>query len=434
MHIMMVEPNGEGGICHYTYCLASALHDSGHAILLATADPYELAFARPRFALAHPYGPSRQRRWLRHALRGTDSRRRGNYLSSDVPERVRPLETLPVQRMLAPLAGLTGKLSRSLAKREYQSGWKTTEKLAAAHQGAVVHVQWLHYPGHDRQWIAALKRSGARVVLTVHNVLPHETSGAIREDSAAAYQAADALVVHYASAVLELSSLGVDPHRVWVIPHGNYLPLQQLVADVDPVAGDPTCARASLGIPLGMPVMLFFGLMRPYKGVEYLLDAFARVLPAHPHARLLLVGRAPEGFTEVRQRICERGLQDAVTLIPRYVSLFEAATCFGASDFVVLPYTSASQSGVVQLANAYARPVVASRVGGIPEAVVHGETGLLVPPCDTDRLADALDALLSDPERCARLGANARSIAQTRFDWRRIAHQTTQMYAQVLDG
>src|SRR5262249_4810473 len=156
-----------------------------------------------------------------------------------------------------------------------------------------------------------LSERGVRVILTVHNVLPHDAPAAARALWPHLYQAADRLVVHYPGARDELSALGVAPTRVSVIPHGSYLPIAALVSGGTNTRARQAEARARLGLPCNAPVALFFGMMRPYKGIDYLLEAFAQVRAALPAARLLLVGRAPHGFARFAYRLNALGIADA---------------------------------------------------------------------------------------------------------------------------
>lgn len=148
-------------------------------------------------------------------------------------------------------------------------------------------------------------------------------------------------------------------------------------------------ARQALELAEGEPVLLFFGLVRPYKGLADLLYALAQVrqvLPVH----LLVAGEFWENITVYQQLVNVLGLSSAVRFYNRYISDEEVPFFFAAADVVVLPYRQASQSAAAALAQALRRPVIATRVGGLPEMIVDGQTGLLVPPGDPQALADAI--------------------------------------------
>ena len=131
--------------------------------------------------------------------------------------------------------------------------------------------------------------------------------------------------------------------------------------------------------------------------------------------------RSQEG--ETQRGVRERGLEDAVAVNSRYLPNEEVRPLMELASFVVLPYTSATQSGVLHVAYACGRPVVATRVGGLPEVVEEGGTGRVVPPKDPAALADAIVAMLDDPEGTARMGERARHLAETRFSWASVARE-----------
>jgi len=148
-------------------------------------------------------------------------------------------------------------------------------------------------------------------------------------------------------------------------------------------------ARAQLGIAEDK-VVLFFGLVRAYKGLDLLIDAFARAAPRVAGMRLLVVGEFYEGERERREQIEELGIAQSTTVVADYVPDERVARYFGAADCVVLPYRSATQSGITQVALGMGVPMIATAVGGLPEVVRPGVNGVLVPPDDAQALGDAL--------------------------------------------
>lgn len=430
MRILSVEPHGEGGICHYTYCLCAALQKQGCEITLATAYPYELLSAPRAFELTTPFGPGRERRVVQSLLRRF--RQRNASALADKPGQglSKASGGIPAQDRL-PASGFAGQVSRWLARREYRSGWKRIVWLAQRLQITGVHIQWLSDPEHDLRWLETLRRNKVRVVLTIHNVLPHDAPASTRALWQRLYQAADAVIAHYQEAEKELKILGVDGQRIHIIPHGNYLPIHSLASAGAAIPQSQQEARLQLGLPAEAPVALFFGLMRPYKGIEYLLGAFNGLQQEHPEAKLLLAGRAPKGFQPFASAISALALEDACVTMPRYLQLSEIARCFLAADVVVLPYLEASQSGVLQLAYAFHRPVIATRVGGLPESIISGKTGVLVPPRDADALAAALADMLRDRQRCQVMGEQAYQLAQEKYSWELIARATREVYQCV---
>jgi glycosyltransferase involved in cell wall biosynthesis len=167
-------------------------------------------------------------------------------------------------------------------------------------------------------------------------------------------------------------------------------------------------------------VALCFGTITAYKGVDTLLQAWPAVLERVPDARLTIAGSfsADVDAAELRARVARLA---GVELDARYVPLAEVSQLFARSRCVVLPYKRSSQSGVAHLAHTLHRPVVATRVGDIPEVVRDGESGLLVEPDDPSGLADALVRLLTDADLAARLGAAGAGALARGASWDQVA-------------
>ncbi|MFZ1472027.1 MAG: glycosyltransferase family 4 protein [Anaerolineae bacterium] len=221
------------------------------------------------------------------------------------------------------------------------------------------------------------------------------------------------LFVHGQALAAELQRTRLAPAaRISVLAHGWYDFLTQWAGAQDE---EPH-------------TVLFFGRIKAYKGLEYLVEAMPLVQAAVPDVHFLVVGG--EGDMAPYRRL--PGAQAAaVTWVNRFVEDAEAAAFFRRASLVVLPYTDGSASGVIAAAYAFARPVIATRVGSLPEAVVDGVTGLLIPPRDAAALAAAISGLLSDDPRRRALGAAGRQWAQQHLSWADIAHQTVAVYRQL---
>ena len=148
-------------------------------------------------------------------------------------------------------------------------------------------------------------------------------------------------------------------------------------------------ARQKLGLAAAEPVVLFFGFVRRYKGLPVLIEALAKARTRLP-IRLVIAGEFWEDESIYRDQVARLGLNDAVRFYNAYVPNNDMATFFAAADIVALPYLEATQSGVVQWSYAFEKPIIATSVGGLPEAVIHEQTGLLVPPGDAQALAEAM--------------------------------------------
>ncbi|HVH07897.1 MAG TPA: glycosyltransferase, partial [Myxococcota bacterium] len=214
-----------------------------------------------------------------------------------------------------------------------------------------------------------------------------------------------------------------DPRRVHVVP------------PAPPLAPDGTesreRARRDLGLSPASPVVLFFGFVKPYKGLRVLLESTARLREILPDVRLLVAGEPVGSAAPYRRAIARLRLGEHVHWTGAFVPTPTLARYLAAADVVALPYLDGSSSGALLTAQSFGRPVVATRVADLPELVAPGETGLLVPPADAGALAAALHRLLSDRDLCERLGARGRERVAARFAWPRHAERMERLYRDV---
>jgi glycosyltransferase involved in cell wall biosynthesis len=155
-------------------------------------------------------------------------------------------------------------------------------------------------------------------------------------------------------------------------------------------------ARAALGLPMDVPVLLFFGFVREYKGLHVLLEALPKVLDSLPDTHLVVAGEPYDDPEFYRQIIRRHGLTDRVHWYDKYIPSDDVPTVFCAADLVVQPYVSATQSGVAQIATHFEVPMVVTDVGGLAETIPHEEVGFVVPPEEPAALAKAVVRYFDD--------------------------------------
>jgi glycosyltransferase involved in cell wall biosynthesis len=276
-------------------------------------------------------------------------------------------------------------------------------RRAAAAAADLVHFQWLPVQALDVRLLPARPR-----VLTAHDVLPREPRPGQLRGQRRLYERMDAVVVHSEHGRGRLvGELGLDPASVEVIPHGAFTHLAQL-------------APADLPLPdTDRPVVLFFGLLRPYKGLDVLLDAWRGI----EGAELWVVGR-PLGVEPPADT-------PGVRVVPRFVPDAQVAALFRRADVVVLPYREIDQSGVLFTALAFGKPLVLSDAGGFPEVAATGAAEL-VPAGDPAALRETLTRLLADEGRRERLAAAAARAAAEKFSWETIAERHVALYRRLL--
>ncbi len=313
--------------------------------------------------------------------------------------------------------------SRLLGSLDPSSWWRTASAIAAAEPDAIV-CHWWHpffgpAYGSVLRRLARLRPDCARLLLC-HNVLPHERSRVDLLMGRRALGAADGFLVHSESDAERLREL-LPGALMKVHPHPRY---EAFTGD----APDRETARARLGIGPDEKVALFFGYVRAYKGLDLALRALARC--QEPGLRLWVVGEFYEDPAPYEDLINDLGLRDAVRIINRYVANEEVAAYFQAADLVLQPYRSATQSGIAQIAFAFGKPVLATAVGGLPEQIEDGVSGLLVPPDDLPALAAAMDRFFGDSALAARLSAGI-AAAASRFSWRGLAGGLRELAAMV---
>lgn len=280
----------------------------------------------------------------------------------------------------------------------------------------LVHYQWLTLPALD-----PLLLPGARPrLMTAHHILPAAPSRLQLAAARRMFGAMDAVVAHSEHGARRLRiELGLDPSRVRVIPHGAFDYLTRLPREA-PLPRELRGAET--------PVILFFGLLRPYKGIETLLEAFREV----EGAELWVVGNPRMDVTPLLEAAAPA--PGRVRFLTRFVGDAEIPAIFRRADLVVLPYREAEHSGVLYTALAFAKPLVLSSVGGFPELAARHGAAELVPPADPAELARALNRLLAEEARRAALASAARSAAEGEYSWDAVASRTLALYTELLEA
>jgi glycosyltransferase involved in cell wall biosynthesis len=284
----------------------------------------------------------------------------------------------------------------------------------AAQAADVVHFQWLAVQHVDRH----LLPRGRPLVITAHDVLPREPRPGQRDAQRRLYDRFDAIVVHSEHGRARLTGdLGVEPDRVHVIPHGAFAYL----AAAGPRGGSAG-ERERLPSQTDLPVVLCFGLMRPYKGIDLLLEAWAGIADAE----LWVVGMPRMDISALRA-----SAPPSVRFVERFVADEELGAYFRRADLVVLPYRDIDQSGVLFTALAFSRPMLLSDVGGFPEVAATGAARTFGAG-DAAALHRELVELLGDPAAREGLAEAARAAAAGPYSWRAVAESTLGLYERLI--
>ncbi|MGI9522924.1 MAG: glycosyltransferase family 4 protein [Hyphomicrobiaceae bacterium] len=387
MRITMIEPSGHGGLVHFAYELCQALAEEGHQVRLITACDYELASLSHRFEVC----PS-MRLWPK-VSRGKSE----------------------------PSKSLAAKMKRG-ARRIWR-GAKLTYELARVTRGVIsdrpdaVLFSVISYP---HLFVAPLiiSKAGIKTAQICHefDVRDYELSWvqnlALRASQRCYKHFFRIFFLSEATRQDFLDTVGFASEATRRIPHGsqNFFPRES--------KHSANKLRQQFGLGKNEPILLYFGYIRPSKGLNELIEAFAATHSCKS-ARLIIAGYVTKlaDIGEIRQTADRLRVTDRVIFETSYIPNEEVAAYFELARAVVLPYRSASQSGVLHLAYGYGKPVVATAVGGLKEDVFEKKTGFLVPAGDISALSVALEKMVVDLESAERMGRCARELSQTQFTW-----------------
>jgi glycosyltransferase involved in cell wall biosynthesis len=382
VNVAVVELAGKGGLIHYAYQLCRAMHGLGADVTLITDRHYELG------ALPHPFR-------LEPVLDLWDPK-------PAVPQR----------------AGLLRRASRAAI---YHREWLRAAAILRRMKPDVAQFGDIRF-ATDLFPLAAA-RGAARLSADVcHNVHPFSATGGFalsplqRALYRRVYSGFDAIFVHYDANVAEFARTFPDSaSRVTRIVHGN----EEIFRELASAIITPRSLRLELGLRDNDRVVLFFGTLARYKGLDTLIEAFARV----EDAVLVIAGFPLDSIPETGSRM---------RVVPRYIEAEAVSAWMGLADVIVFPYRTVFQSGALHVAQTFGVPIVATRVGATPEVLRDRESGLLVEPEDPAALAQAINQLLADRSLAQRLGETAAHDATTRFSWSGIAATMLGTYESLL--
>lgn len=378
--VLILEQGGRGGVTDYTAALAAGLADRGWRVEIATATDnlypsYPGVTVHPIFKYVRAGSP------LRDALRRV---KLGAVING-----VRFLFAIPRVVRIGRGVDLV-----------HSQGWEL------APLGVVM--------------MAALRLAGVTIVQTEHNTFERGGMSFHRSHKLKAAMSVRT-IVHTEWDVENLEPPASE--RAAVIPHGEYGGLARTGGSADRAE-----ARAELGLRDGAATTLMFGQLRHDKGIGDLVEAVRRV----PDLHLLIGGQDTGGLSAVADLLATPELQGRVIIREGFLSMAEAAKLYAATDTVTLPYKMASQSGVLLLSYGFERAVVVYPVGGLPEAVVEGETGWICERPDVAALAEALQNTVDvGAAECARRGAAGARLADERYSWPEIARLTEEVYCEA---
>lgn len=274
----------------------------------------------------------------------------------------------------------------------------------------MVVIQWWHPYFAPCYRLLEMFMGKQNVVFVCHNVFPHERFPLDKFLTKLVLSGGRHFVVHAKEEGEELKKIKKNPDYT-VTPHPTYnmFRFENMTRKQ---------AREKLGIGETEKILLFFGFVREYKGLKHLLRAMPMIMEEVQEVRLLIVGDFDGNREEYEELIRTLRIGERIKVIDGYTPDKEVEKYFAACDLVLLPYESATQSGIVQIAFGFERPVIVSRVGGLPEVVKDGETGYVTKPCAPEELADKVKQFFREG-RAEEFEENIKKEA-ARFSWERM--------------
>ena len=267
----------------------------------------------------------------------------------------------------------------------------------------VIFKFWLPFFGPCFGTIAKFvkKKANTKVIFICDNIIPHERRIGDIQFTRYAFKYVDYFIVQ---------SDAVEQQLNQYFPNSKYCKVHHPVYENFGLPLLKQRAREVLGIK-SEKVILFFGYVRPYKGLMVLIEAMKQI----EDVLLLVVGEFYDEETKYRQRVKSLNLESCIRFIADYVPNEDVTTYFSSADVIVLPYLSATQSGITQIAYNFDKPVIATNVGGLAEVVINGKTGYVVSPNDPDALATAIKTFY-DEQREEEFAANVK-IEKKKYSW-----------------
>lgn len=292
----------------------------------------------------------------------------------------------------------------------------------------ILHVQWYMFSPIDWMYHQKLRKSGIKVVTTIHDLLPFNKRFYDFHYHKKIYSHSDMVISQARMNERELiDKYGVDKDKIAYIPHGHYMEYADSATREE--------SLCHLDLPDNRPLILFFGQIKKVKGVGILITAMKDVVKRHPDALCVIAGKVwHDDFSEYQGLIDEYKLKDNIRTDIRFIPDEEIKYYFNAADIVALPYLQIYQSGVVQLAYAYEKPVVATTEGEFLTVVKDKETGLLVPANNAGRLAEALIWYIDHPEKAKMFAEKGKRDISDRLSWDTIAKEIAKIYIVLVNS
>lgn len=304
--------------------------------------------------------------------------------------------------------------------------YKTTF-LAWGKDKAVVHFQFLRLKT-DIFFMMFLRLLRIKVVYTAHNIFPHDSKKYDFIFNYLLYKTASKIIIHSETTrKILLTTFKVRTSKLNVIPHGNF----DMYINSDPISRRE--ARQKFNLQENDKVLLFFGQIREYKGIDLLIEAYRIVLKNEENIYLIIAGStvSKEATDEYMRLVNSIEKQDNIKVNFNFIPKEEVEYYFMAADFVVLPYKQIYHSGVVHVAYSFNKPIIATNVGDFAEFIIENKTGYLVNSQKPEDLADKIIYAFKNQNFIEEMGRCISELNKTNFSWAESAKKTKYLYESI---
>lgn len=282
-------------------------------------------------------------------------------------------------------------------------------------------MQWWHpYFSPCYTGLSMLTRKIPKIFVC-HNVFPHERFPLDKFLTRTVLKKGKAYITHSAMDAEDLKSIVAAPnYETTVLPVHNSFKMKNLTKSQ---------ARLAADVPEDKKILLFFGFVREYKGLRHIINAMPEIVKYDSNIRLMIVGEFRSDKENYLEQIKKLNVGNNIDIVDGYIPDSGIEKYFAASDLIVLPYESATQSGIVQIAYGFEKPVIATNVGGLPEVIADGKTGYIVEPKNPKALAEAVIRFF-DENKSEEFTENVRKEAY-RYSWDRMNEAVVRLTEKI---